>query len=158
MRGTVDRAAYSMAEPGAPVPDESPPPMTRATPVIAAVGSALLIIAIATAAIRGADEGIPSADPTTPAATTPADPDPTTPEPTEDPTDPEPTEDPTAPEPTDGPTDPEPTEDPTTDPSDPDDGDVDDDGDDLPETGGGALAVLGIGLAAAAAAVGRRRG
>jgi len=132
--------------------------MTRATPVIAAVGSALLIVAIATAAIRGADDGIPSADPTTPAATTPADPDPTTPDPTDDP---EPTEDPTAdptdPEPTDDPTDPDATEEPT----DPDDGDVDDDvdddGDDLPETGGGALAVLGVGLAAAAATMGRRR-
>jgi hypothetical protein len=138
--------------------------MTRATPVIAAAGSALLIIAIATAAIRGADEGLPSADPTTPAATTPADPDPTTPEPTPEPTDePEPTEGPTDPDPTEDPTDPDPTDpdptdpDPTTDPTDPDDGDVDDDVDDMPETGGGALAVLGVGLAAAAAMTGRRR-
>lgn len=139
--------------------------MARSTPVIATVGASLLVVAIAAAAIRGTDDSDqPSTEPTVAqTATTGEDVDGTdvTPSPTETAS---PTEDTTTPDDVEAEGTATPTEsdgdgtdagDGGTDGTDATDDDGDGD-DELPETGGGGLALLGASLAVAGATAGRR--
>lgn len=142
--------------------------MARSTSVIATVGASLLVVAIAAAAIRGTDDsGQPSPEPTVAqTVTTGEDVDGTdvTPSPTETAS---PTEDATTPDDVEAEGTAAPTEtdgdqtgtsgDGTDDADTTDDADADgDSGDELPETGGGGLALLGAALAVAGATGGLR--
>lgn len=143
--------------------------MARSTPVIATVGASLLVVAVAAAAIRGTDDsGQPATQPTDAMTATTEAPEGTdTPDATPSPTEPaSPTEDATTPddveaEGTAAPTEPDGDGDQAggggTDDTDATDDDADGDSDDeLPETGGGGLALLGASLAVAGATAGRR--
>lgn len=146
--------------------------MARSTSVIATVGASLLVVAIAAAAIRGTDDsGQPNAQqPTTTVQTTAEGADGTqTPDATPSPTEPaSPTDDATTPDDVEAEGTAAPTEtdgDQTgTDGGDGTDADTTDDadgtdgdsGDELPETGGGGLALLGAALAVAGATGGLR--
>lgn len=182
MHGNGPGCPYHPRSTGAVTPKKVTPPMPRRETVIGVAAAGVLVVAIATATVRGGDTDTSIDDPIG-APTSTASESPTGGLPTTEP-EPSPTEvsetasEPEASEPTSSASDRDPTSasdppsetaSPTTSPTpsptgtataSPTEQPSEDDGDgldDMPDTGGGTLALLGGAVAAVGATIGRRR-